>query len=158
MLWALKLNFEEKFQFFQRNSPPWTNFCQLGLIFAPYQPADEPIPIFARQLCRTLELKHTRTSSLRGIPTVVFTEGFDYIGDGNETRCFCRKPDKCPKMGTIDIMPCVQAPITVSLPHFLHGDPSLLAMVASGLQPDEAKHGFFLNTELVSWIISGSSS
>lgn len=63
-------------------------------------------------------------------------------------------------MGTIDIMPCVQAPITVSLPHFLHGDPSLLEMIGSGLHPDEAKHEFFLNTELVSeiWLfISGQN-
>lgn len=86
----------------------------------------------------------------------MFAASFDYVGDKNESRCFCRRPDKCPKMGTIDLMPCVEAPVTVSLPHFLHADPSLLAMVGSGLRPDERKHDFFLNLELV-WLLVSST-
>lgn len=127
-------------------------FAIPGFIFAPYQKIENPVTIFSRQICRKLLLKYKKSGSLRGIPTAVFTETFDYVGDKNETRCFCRRPDKCPKVGTIDLLPCVQAPVTVSLPHFLHADPSLLAMIGSGLQPDEKKHEFFLNMELVSFM------
>lgn len=49
----------------------------------------------------------------------------------------------------MDLFPCVEAPITVSLPHFLHADPSLLANVASGLSPNEEKHEFTMSIELV---------
>lgn len=51
--------------------------------------------------------------------------------------------------GTMDLLPCVQVPITISLPHFYRADPSLLANVASGLKPNKKDHEFYISLEMV---------
>lgn len=94
-------------------------------------------------------MKYSRKASFRGIDTRVFTTELDCIGNNEEAQCFCRKPNECPKKGTIDLLPCVHVPITVSLPHYLHGDPTLLENIASGLNPIRKDHEFFLNMEVV---------
>lgn len=94
-------------------------------------------------------MKYSRRASFRGIDTRVFTTEFDCVGNSEATQCFCRNPNECPKKGTIDLLPCVHVPITISLPHFLHGDSALFENIASGLSPTRKEHEFFLNMELV---------
>lgn len=143
------VNFFLIFCEFMHNLPISPKLFVLGLIYPPYQTTNEPILIFIHQFCRTIELTFRRKSNFVGIPTAVFTHRFDYIGDDEKTRCFCRNSNNCPKMGTIDLMPCVGAPVIISLPHFLYGDPNLLASIGSGLDPREKNHEFFINMEMV---------
>lgn len=141
--------FLSKYAFFLKIRKFLSNLLVSGMIYPPYQTTKEPILIFIHQFCRTIELNFRLKSNFFGIPTAVFTNRFDYVGSDEKSRCFCRPLDKCPKMGTIDIMPCVGAPVIISLPHFLHGDPSLLVPIGSGLEPHAKNHEFFLKMEMV---------
>lgn len=119
-----------------------------GLLFAPLRAKHQPVSFFVKQLCAPLNLHYKRTGSFRGIDLHVFTNEFIDI-QGNDTTCFCRELNRCPFKGTMDLMPCVQAPITLSLPHFLHADQSLITNIASGLYPNEKHHEFFMSLEMV---------
>lgn len=106
---------------------------------------NEPLIFFYPSICSSFHLRYKRKGSYRGINLHVFAED---LSEKNLS-CFCRKPDHCPLAGTLDILPCVQAPVIVSLPHFLHADPQLLLNVASGLNPNEEEHEFTMAMELV---------
>lgn len=78
------------------------------------------------------------------------------IENSPDNNCFCPvSTDEegneffdCPTSGLINIMPCVQAPILVSYPHFYLGDESLLNYVI-GVKPDPELHASFVYFEPV---------
>ncbi|XP_031629088.1 sensory neuron membrane protein 1-like, partial [Contarinia nasturtii] len=122
-----------------------------GLLFTPLQSKKEPVSIFASQICASLHLRYARRASFRGVDLGTFVNNFE-INSTNSLSCFCRKPDRCPARGTMDLMPCVKAPVTISQPHFYNADPSLLANIASGLKPVREKHEFYLSLEMYSGV------
>lgn len=119
-----------------------------GLVFSPLRRINEPISIFIKQLCSSLHLHYNRRTTFRGIDLHVFTKEFEDFSAANMS-CFCRRPNECPIKGTMDLLPCVEVPVTISLPHFLHADPSLLDNIASGIKPDEKEHEFYLAMDMV---------
>lgn len=119
-----------------------------GLLFSPLRNKHQPVSFFVKQLCAPIQLYYKRRANFRGFDLHVFTKEFEDLAANNKT-CYCRESNKCPLKGTMDLMPCVKAPITISLPHFLHADQSLVANVASGLQPIEKNHEFFMSLDLV---------
>lgn len=119
-----------------------------GLVLNPFQPKEKPLSFFIKPICASLHLDPYRKASFRGIDTYIFTNEFADFAAMNLT-CFCRRPNECPVQGTMDLFPCVQVPITISLPHFYQADPSLLSNIASGLEPIREKHEFYINIELV---------
>lgn len=119
-----------------------------GLLLNPFQSKKEPLSMFIRPICASMHLSPARKASYRGIDTYVFTKEFEDFSVNNLT-CFCRRPNECPVRGTMDLFPCVQVPVTISLPHFYQADPSLLENIASGLKPVKEKHEFYINMELV---------
>lgn len=121
----------------------------LNSLFSPLRRKDEPVTFFIKQLCSPMILNYKRIGSYRGVGLHVFTKEFEDFATNNLS-CFCRQPTECPIRGTMDMLPCMQVPITISLPHFLHADPRLLDNVASGLCPIEYKHEFFLAVQMVS--------
>lgn len=118
-----------------------------GILVTPFRKKDEGLTFFARQLCATVHMNFKRKYSYRGIDCHVFEFKFEDLM--NNMSCFCRESRECPLKGTMDLFPCVQAPVIVSHPHFLWGDPSLLANIGSGLSPVESKHEFVFNVEVV---------
>lgn len=119
-----------------------------GFLFSPLRNKYQPVSFFVKQICSPLHLKYKRRASFRGFDLHVFTKEFEDFAANNMT-CFCREPNKCPLKGTMNVMPCIKAPITISLPHFLHADRSLVTNVASGLHSVEKKHEFFMSLDLV---------
>lgn len=117
-----------------------------GILISPFRKKDDGLTFFALQLCTTVHMDYKRMASFRGINVHVFEFKFEKLL-ANKT-CFCRE-SSCPPKGTMNLFPCIQAPIVVSHPHFLYGDPSLLANVGSGLNPIERKHEFIFNVEVV---------
>lgn len=117
-----------------------------GILISPFRKKDEGLTFYALQLCATLHMDYKRKASFRGIDVHVFEFKFENLL-ANAT-CFCRESN-CPPKGTMNIFPCVQAPVVLSHPHFLYGDPSLLANVGSGLNPIESLHEFVFNIEVV---------
>lgn len=118
-----------------------------GILITPFRKKDEGLTIFAHQLCATAHFDYKRKASFRGIDVHVFELKFENLV-ANKT-CFCRDYEECPPKGTMNIFPCVKAPVVISHPHFLYGDPKLLANIGSGLNPIEKLHEFVFNVELV---------
>lgn len=123
-----------------------------GLLFSPLRNKHEPVSFFVKQICAPIHLQYKRRANFRGFDLHVFTNEFENLAANNMTSCFCREPNKCPLKGTMDLMPCVQVPITISLPHFLHADKSLVANVASGLHPNEKNHEFYMSIDLIAGV------
>lgn len=117
-----------------------------GILISPFRKKNDGLTFFAHQLCATAHMDYKRMASFRGIDVHVFELKFENLV-ANKT-CYCREGE-CPLKGTMNIFPCVKAPVVVSHPHFLYGDPSLLANVASGLNPIERLHEFVFNVEVV---------
>jgi scavenger receptor class B, member 1 len=70
---------------------------------------------------------------------------FDTLAERPENECFCTSSAACNIKGVFNISACkFGAPIAISWPHFLHGDPKLLKHV-EGLNPDPTKHEFFMD-------------
>ncbi|EEC18534.1 cd36 antigen, putative, partial [Ixodes scapularis] len=68
---------------------------------------------------------------------------FDYAEKDN--RCFCT--GACFPSGVLNISACQQgAPVAVSFPHFLYGDPSYQQAV-EGIAPDPKRHQMYLDIE-----------
>lgn len=80
----------------------------------------------------------------------------DSINNNIDNECFCpmgeddngKEVPNCPSSGLINIMPCVQAPILVSYPHFYLGDKSLLDYPI-GLKPNPELHRSYIYFEPV---------
>lgn len=119
-----------------------------GLIFPPFNKPEDPILVHEKSVCRTFRVPFERKDTYRGIPVHVFSYDLGDIANTESERCYCRSEDECPLKGTIDLYPCTQVPITVSLPHFYNADPSLGEAV-EGLSPRKEDHEIFIKMELV---------
>ncbi|CAL8092464.1 unnamed protein product [Orchesella dallaii] len=103
---------------------------------------------FNSDLCRSLYVKYTEDTVFDGVKAFKFTTPGSLLEDpreSNETRCYCydEDVDRCLKRGVSELGPCKQgAPVAMSYPHFLHGDPEYIEK--SGLTPDVEKHSAFL--------------
>lgn len=76
-----------------------------------------------------------------------------YLLQANENlHCFC-DDGECPVKGTMNLFPCVGVPLVASMPHFWKGDDSLFEKIASGINPEKAKHEIYVDLELVILII-----
>lgn len=120
-----------------------------GLMYPPFTRKSDKIWFFVKFLCRSFPMSFERSRELTGIPVSKFTFDFDDIPGNKSLSCYCRKDGKCPKKGTMDLFPCVGAPITLSLPHFYKADPSLLEAIGTGLKPTPKEHEIYVNFELV---------
>lgn len=120
-----------------------------GTIFPPNLKKSDGIWAFVPDLCRSVGTVYEKPSSYAGLPASRFILKIgDMRDNGNE--CYCSDPpEKCPLYGTLDLKPCLGAPVIASLPHFYDADPELLNGVV-GLSPDVEKHGTEIDFELVS--------
>ena len=77
---------------------------------------------------------------------------FDTSLQNPDNQCFCVADPSAPcgQQGLFNISACkFGAPMSISWPHFLHGDPKLLEDV-EGLKPNPAQHEFFIDFQPVS--------
>lgn len=120
-----------------------------GSIFPPFRDERAPIWAFEAGICRSMATTYVGKSRYSGLPTARHEIDLGDIAADEELHCFC-KDGVCPVKGTLDLFPCVGTTLVASMPHFLNADPKCLASVASGLQPDAAKHIIFLDMEAIS--------
>lgn len=122
-----------------------------GLIFSPLRKREDPVVAYEKMTCRSFFVPFERKTKYRGIPVDEFTYDLGDVQNEPDNLCFCREEDQCPVKGTMDLFPCVGAPITVSMPHFYNADPSLAAKIADGvMRPNKKAHQIFLKIEMVS--------
>lgn len=74
-----------------------------------------------------MALVYKRDDEMEGIPGYRFGFPDSFLDSGaEENKCFCGEEDrsKCPKKGALSLAPCkFGAPLLMSSPHFLGGDP-----------------------------------
>ncbi|KAL3265256.1 hypothetical protein HHI36_009470 [Cryptolaemus montrouzieri] len=110
-----------------------------GWIFPPFLTREEGLWAFSGELCRSVHVKYVEPRPYKGVPTELYEGDFgDQTNDSNE-KCYCPTPKTCLKKGLYDLTKCMKVPITVSLPHFLKVDESLVDGV-EGLKPNVSKH------------------
>uniref|UniRef100_A0A1B6MBF3 Scavenger receptor class B member 1 n=1 Tax=Graphocephala atropunctata TaxID=36148 RepID=A0A1B6MBF3_9HEMI len=97
--------------------------------------------LFNTDICGVYTLESEKLVELNNIPGVQYQATQSMFS--NKETCYC--PNKtCPASGVRDISACKHAPLFISLPHFLHADPSYMEAVR-GLQPNASKHSFFMS-------------
>ncbi|KAG8270554.1 hypothetical protein J6590_083230 [Homalodisca vitripennis] len=97
--------------------------------------------LFNTDICGVYTLDYEKLVELNNIPGVQY-RATESMFSNNET-CYCPR-QTCPASGVRDISTCKRAPLFISLPHFLHADPSYLEAI-SGLEPNASKHSFFMS-------------
>lgn len=110
--------------------------------------AKAPVAIFSRDSCRSLPLVfHSEAKFQQEIPTYRYTVDPDYFkARTHKNSCYCTATSDCTRDGVFDMSACTEggAPILISQPHFLNGDPALTEFL-DGLAPSKEKHEFFLD-------------
>lgn len=145
-----------------RNIPVWggSNSCtfvhgtDLSLARS-FDVNPEKIDFFAEDLCRPLYSRFVGVEEIDDLSVLNFISTDPFGGDKTLENCYCTynepKKDglrKCGPNGTMTMESCMQAPIFVSMPHFLKGDPRLIEYVPS-LKPNKEEHQTVIKIEPV---------
>uniref|UniRef100_A0A3B3YKR7 Platelet glycoprotein 4 n=1 Tax=Poecilia mexicana TaxID=48701 RepID=A0A3B3YKR7_9TELE len=126
---------------------------QYASSFPPFVKKKDPLFFFSSDICRSVSASYERTVDLKGIDVYRYSLLPSTLAsplDNPDNKCFCsnmKTTKNCTLAGVLDISSCQQGrPVYISLPHFLHGSPSLRTDVL-GLSPHEEHHKTFLDVE-----------
>lgn len=121
-----------------------------GTAFPPDLTPNTTLHIYNPDLCRSIPLVFQKTVQRQGIDGYRFgppTDLFDSVEAKPENDCFCTTGPPCSQQGLFNMSACkFGAPLSVSWPHFLHGDPKLLEDV-EGLSPNRDLHEFYIDLQ-----------
>nr|QGW50718.1 sensory neuron membrane protein s3 [Propsilocerus akamusi] len=124
---------------------------------APFRKENDNFYIFSSDICRSVQLFYDNKIKYEGI------EGYRYstrdnflseVGPQYGTECFCvnkiknalTNDDGCLYPGAIDLTECLDAPVVVTMPHFLDAD-ERYGLLIDGLNPSHDKHKIFIDIE-----------
>ncbi|XP_070785156.1 platelet glycoprotein 4 [Enoplosus armatus] len=121
--------------------------------FPPFLDKKKPVYFYSSDICRSVSASFEESMDLKGIEVYRYTLQPNTLASpavNPDNQCFCTDPKttkNCTMAGVLDISSCQdRKPIFISLPHFLHGSPSLREAVL-GLNPSEEHHVTFLDVE-----------
>jgi len=106
--------------------------------------------LYQPDLCRSIPLVYKKDVSHRGVQGFRFTPPmnvFDTPESNPDNDCYCMvdEGNSCGRQGLFNISACkFGAPMAISWPHFLYGDPTLLEDV-EGLNPNPNLHEFYID-------------
>ncbi|XP_061085845.1 platelet glycoprotein 4 [Conger conger] len=123
--------------------------------FPPFLDKKSPLYFFSSDICRSVSADFERSLVLKEIELYRYTLNPLTMAaptENPDNRCYCSDPEvtrNCTTAGVLDVSACREnMPIFISLPHFLHGSPSLSQDVL-GLKAIEEEHFTFLDVEPV---------
>lgn len=115
---------------------------------------DKTLPgyVFSSDICRSIKSEYERDTTLQGITA------YRYIGPPSDFESADKNPDNlgfctpdashCLPGGLLNVSNCQKnAPVVMSLPHFLYTDPVVLEMISEGLSPNKEEHETFFDIE-----------
>ncbi|XP_076015095.1 platelet glycoprotein 4 [Genypterus blacodes] len=121
--------------------------------FPPFLDKKKPLYFFSSDICRSVSASFAESKDLKGIEVYRFTLLPSTLASPTvnpDNQCFCTNKEvtkNCALAGVLDISPCQAGrPVYISLPHFLHGSPSLREDVL-GLNPSPEHHVTYLDVE-----------
>lgn len=131
-----------------------------GTIFSSSATPPDRVYLFSIEMCRSLYMDYKEQVEFRGIPARKYVMTEQLLATAKENDCFCRTvyDDEgeeqlgCTPSGTIDLSPCLKAPIYMSLPHFLFGSKKLFDY-AGGVSPTPEKHQSYVIIDTVMCIV-----
>ncbi|XP_071846799.1 platelet glycoprotein 4-like [Apostichopus japonicus] len=138
--------------------PYWsTDECNMingtdGTYNPPFLDKNLPGYVFSSDICRSIKSEFEKESELQGITANRFVgppSDFESPEVNPDNEGFCT-PDNnhCLYGGLLNVSNCQKnAPVVMSLPHFLYTDPKVLDMIAEGLSPDKEEHETFFDIE-----------
>ncbi|KAF7666783.1 hypothetical protein LDENG_00092620 [Lucifuga dentata] len=142
----------------QRSLQLWNNtYCDMingtdASSFSPFVDK-KPLYFFSSDICRSVSASFVDSIDLKGIEVYRFSLLPSTLAspvDNPDNQCFCTDTvvtKNCTMAGVLDIRSCKAGiPIYISLPHFLHGSPSLREDVL-GLSPSPEHHFTYLDVE-----------
>lgn len=102
--------------------------------------------LFHRSMCRKMPFIYEQEAEFQDDVTAMrFVPAPDIFN--TRGTCFCLNETSCPPDGAFDTSPCHSgAPVFMSFPHFLRGDPILFEPF-EGLHPDPVKHTFYMDVQ-----------
>lgn len=119
--------------------------------------------VYNRDMCRRLPLVFDKVTEAQGMPAYRFhlpSNVFDNPAENPDNQCFCHHENAslCLPSGVFNASACnYDAPLIMSFPHFLHGDPSLRNNVI-GLSPDPEKHDMYVDIHQTLGLTIGGTS
>nr|AJM13626.1 scavenger receptor class B-like protein [Mimachlamys nobilis] len=119
-----------------------------GNLFHPFIKKTDHPPFFFSELCRSMTVDFQRESSVRGIDTYRFAHPrniFDSPDKNPANEGFCTPRGSCLPNGLYNISVCRKgSPFSVSMPHFLYADESVIRGV-DGMKPDVSLHETYMD-------------
>ncbi|XP_033757218.1 lysosome membrane protein 2-like [Pecten maximus] len=119
-----------------------------GNLFHPFVKKKDHPPFFFSQLCRSMTVDYERDTVVHGIDTYRFTHPRDIFDNPDQNPAnegFCTPMNNCPPSGLYNISVCRKgSPFSVSMPHFLYADESVINGV-QGIRPDAALHESYID-------------
>ncbi|KAK5649342.1 hypothetical protein RI129_000371 [Pyrocoelia pectoralis] len=115
----------------------------LGTLFPQNIEKNSTFYLYRHAFCRPMPIVFEKVKTTKyGFDGYLFRVKRDFLDtaeENPENKCYC-STTKCTPKGVGDLSPCYYSiPISISQPHFLNADPSILEEI-KGLSPDEAKH------------------
>jgi scavenger receptor class B protein 1 len=121
-------------------------FGTTGEFYGFHKSREEVIGLFAPNMCRTMEFDYEKDIEVHGLKAYKY--GGDRVIDNgtkyNDRACYS---EGFMPSGIMNISKCrYNSPVSMSLPHYLYGDPFYGDQV-EGLNPIKEKHEFFVGLE-----------
>ncbi|XP_071800107.1 scavenger receptor class B member 1-like [Asterias amurensis] len=122
-----------------------------GVMFHSFVTEKDTLHLFQPNLCRSMPFVFDREKSVRGVPLTSFylpQTVYQNSSDFPSNAGFCdAKTEACGPSGQMRVDKCrFGVPTSISNPHFLYGDKSLINGVY-GLDPDPAKHKNYFSVQ-----------
>ncbi|CAK9811126.1 Sensory neuron membrane protein 1 [Anthophora plagiata] len=115
-------------------------------IFPPLLTEQDDIVSFSTDICRSLGARFVQKTKVKGVNTYHYKADLGDMSTNPMEKCFCPTPDTCLSKNLMDLMKCVGAPLTASLPHLLGSDEKYRQLV-DGLHPNEEEHAICMDFE-----------
>uniref|UniRef100_T1IPI6 Scavenger receptor class B member 1 n=1 Tax=Strigamia maritima TaxID=126957 RepID=T1IPI6_STRMM len=119
-----------------------------GDLYPPERNKKEPLTYFLPDFCRSFEMPYKKEVERFGIKCYHYESDYRLFANGSENpenACYCH--GNCLPSGAMNISTCVfDAPIAISLPHFLHADQRYQDQVI-GLKPNASLHNTYADLE-----------
>ncbi|KAK7097188.1 lysosome membrane protein 2-like [Littorina saxatilis] len=131
-----------------------------GTMYPPFIDTSRSYYLFSSDLCRSLEIVHTKDYTLKGIDLrrfIVPPRTFANVSTNPYNKGFCTPESNCLPSGVLNASVCKQgAPVILSLPHFLDGDPAIQNRVI-GMNPNREKHQSVIDIEPMTGVVMNAA-